>query len=353
MILHKLLLSIYLLSLVQGKEILKQIHIVFRHGERSPTSTYPNDPHKNYTWPGVGYLTNRGKLQMYTLGQNLRTIYSEFVPKYYWPLDVNFTSSYSDRCLMSGQLVASGLFPPKDVEIWNPSLLWQPIPMHYLPRNIDNLIVMRTSCAKYDQEFIDVHSSAKVEQYNKEYSNLYKYLTEHTGMEINNIEAVESLYNTLDIQQLNNLTLPDWVNSSLLAEMKIIGAQNLAIYSETEYMKKMKGGFFLTTVLSLMKRSLNGSLVPSINLYSAHDLTLVHIMRALNLVDILKPDFGATLIIELYENASLKIFYLTDWNGTPQEQVLKECNNPCTIEKFSEAFKAVLPTNWTEECQYT
>lgn len=31
---------------------------IFRHGERSPTGVYPNDPHSNFTWDGgYGALT--------------------------------------------------------------------------------------------------------------------------------------------------------------------------------------------------------------------------------------------------------------------------------------------------------
>ncbi|XP_076261962.1 lysosomal acid phosphatase-like [Rhynchophorus ferrugineus] len=347
----KVFFALCLVNIAQTNETLKQIHILFRHGERSPSSSYPNDPYKDYKWPGLGYLTNKGKYQMYNLGIYLRSLYNNLLGPYYWPSIVNFTSSYADRCLMSAQLVASGLFPPKDYQIWNPDLLWQPIPIHYLPRTQDNLIAMKTKCPKYDKEFVDVHNSTKVQNYNTEYTNIYQYLTENTGMTVKDIETVESLYNTLEIQQLNNLTLPQWVNSSIMSQMKIIGAQNLAIYSETEYMKRMKGGFFIKTVTDLMQKALNGSNTPSINLYSGHDLTLVHVMRALNLIDTIKPEFGASLVIELHNNSEIKILYINKWNGNSEEQTLEECNSPCTLEKFIKAFKAVIPLNWEKECQ--
>lgn len=101
---------------------------------------------------------------------------------------------------------------------------------------------MKSNCTEYDKEFLEVQNSSKVSQYNIDYAELYKYLTEHTGKVINDIEDVESLYNTLEIYQMKNMSLPYWVNDTLLAQMRVIAAQNLAIYSETEYMKKMKGG---------------------------------------------------------------------------------------------------------------
>lgn len=87
---------------------------------------------------------------MYTLGVNLKNYYKDFMPSYYWPIEVNFTSSSSDRCLMSSELLGAGLFPPRDTQIWNPDLLWQPIPIHYLPRNLDNVSLVHFFCTHHN-----------------------------------------------------------------------------------------------------------------------------------------------------------------------------------------------------------
>lgn len=36
----------------EGLRTLRMIAIIFRHGDRTPTETYPNDPYINYQWPG-------------------------------------------------------------------------------------------------------------------------------------------------------------------------------------------------------------------------------------------------------------------------------------------------------------
>lgn len=44
-----------------------------------------------------------------------------------------------------------------------------------------------------------------------------------------------------------------------------------------------------------------------INLYFGHDLTLVHVLRSLNLTEILKPGFAAYLLLESYSDRQLRV----------------------------------------------
>jgi len=39
-------------------------------------------------------------------------------------------------------------------------------------------------------------------------------------------------------------------------------------------------------------------------LYSAHDLTIVNVWRALGFTDLIKPDYGASLVFELHTTRS-------------------------------------------------
>ncbi|CAH1153461.1 unnamed protein product [Phaedon cochleariae] len=330
---------------------LQQLHVLFRHGERSPTETYPNDPYINHTWPdGWGYLTNTGKLQMYSLGMTIKNQYKHFIQDTYWPKDINISSSYSDRCKMSGQLFCAGMFPPTGEQIWNDDLLWQPIPINYLPRSEDITIAMKAKCGKYDEQLKEARVSPKILELEAAHHDLFEYLTKHTGKHISNIEDVEFLFNTLEIEGLNNMTLPDWVNQSMLATMEKLAARNLALYSETEYMKRMKGGVFVKTVISSMERISEGQSEPYLNLYAGHDITLVHVLRALKLTDTIKPGFGASLILELYSDGEIKVIYRNSWDGSPENMSLHHCSPPCQISAFRKSLESVLPLNWAEEC---
>lgn len=85
------------------------------------------------------FLFKRGKLESYNSGQKFRAQYTPLISEYYYPDEVIVNSSYSERCRSTAQVFCAGLFPPKDHQIWNPNLLWQPIPINYLPRNQDHV----------------------------------------------------------------------------------------------------------------------------------------------------------------------------------------------------------------------
>jgi hypothetical protein len=85
-------------------------------------------------------LLQKGMLQMFRLGEFLRTRYNGYLSELYSPNDFLMKSSANDRCLMSAQVVLAGLYPPTGSQVWNPDLKWQPIPVHSTPRHLDQVI---------------------------------------------------------------------------------------------------------------------------------------------------------------------------------------------------------------------
>lgn len=119
-------------------EFERQIH---RHGDRSPSRSYPNDPHINYKWPGGhGALLPEGSLQMFTLGKTLRNRYAKLLPSdgVYTPERILVMSSAVDRAQMSSQSLLAGFMPPPSDR--NPlPISWQPIPVHQIPQKLDDV----------------------------------------------------------------------------------------------------------------------------------------------------------------------------------------------------------------------
>ncbi|KAK4872173.1 hypothetical protein RN001_016297 [Aquatica leii] len=348
-----LLLNVYLINAGNNTKVLKLVQVLFRHGDRTPTETYPNDPYQH--WPeGWGTLTKLGKQQMYQLGQLLRKTYKDFLSEDYFSETVYVRSTEADRCIMSAQTLLAGLYPPTKDQTWNSNLLWQPIPVRYIPRNEDNVIAMKKNCSLYDTALKHAYETPRIKKIDEENKDLYEYLSASTGNKMNNIHAVELLYNTLEIEILNNLTLPEWTNNVSLDKLREIAKTNFAIFSDTTLMKRLTGGAFLNEALSFMYKKINSTSKLDLVLYSGHDITIVTITRTLGFEQLLKPKYGAFIVFELYKNEDedfeIEVLYGDSFETPPQKFEMEFCPTPCTLKNFVDRYKHVLPKDWEAEC---
>lgn len=102
----------------------------------------------------------------------------------------------------------AGLFHPIEDEIWNEDILWQPIPVHTVQRNLDHVLAVGKPCANYTAAYNTyVKESLEVQRMHREYTHLLKYWPEMSGANISTIPEVQWLYNTLEIEHHHNKTL--------------------------------------------------------------------------------------------------------------------------------------------------
>lgn len=120
----------------------------------------------------------------------------------------------------------------------------------------------------------------------------------------------EQLYNILSIEKANGLELPKWTESVFPNKLLALAERNLAVLTENAFMKRVKGGYFVTDVIDKMLEKRSNQLKPNrkVFIYSGHDVTLVNVMRALNIIDQTsrKPDYAAALLFELHHNPKLE-----------------------------------------------
>ena len=72
-------------------------------------------------------------------GKYLRTIYGDFLNKFYDRNQVNARSTDYDRTLMSTYSLLSGLYPPVEYQKFDEGLNWQPITVHTTDKMTDRV----------------------------------------------------------------------------------------------------------------------------------------------------------------------------------------------------------------------
>ncbi|XP_063634428.1 lysosomal acid phosphatase-like isoform X2 [Cydia splendana] len=219
---------------------LRLVIIFFRHGARTPNTSYKTDPFKAYQWPeGLGGLTNTGKLQLYELGKKYRSYYANFIDEEYYEKDVQVRSSDKSRCLMSAATFLAGLYPPAERQIWNPELLWQPIPIHSLPTHLDNIVASTKPCKVWKAMYEEL-----LEKSNKDakYTKLFEYLSNHTAQDMHSVLEVDFLYSTFLSQQEAGLKIPEWTKNYFPNQMRSAFMQSLALLSHNHTLQRFKVG---------------------------------------------------------------------------------------------------------------
>lgn len=346
---------------------LRMVGIVFRHGARNPTESYPNDPYLNYNWPGGwGALNKKGSKQMYDLGKNLHLRYYRLQPPdgLYSKEDIKVTSSAAERAVMSAQSFLASFMPPLEND--NPlPILWQPVAVNVLAREQDTLLIQKKPCPKYDEMLkkFYINPPQDVLEMNIKNANIYRALSKYTGLNISTILDVELLYNTLEIEKESALALPDWTEDLFPDKMLPIAERSYTLFTETPFMKKVKGGALLTDILEKMIKKRNGLLSPnrSIFVYAGHDITLVNLMNAMGILDETshKPDYAAALVIELHhsylytDDMEVRIvYYYNSEDKFPKEIPIPGCDHPCSLNNFEKTMtNIVLREDYDEICK--
>ncbi|XP_026331688.1 testicular acid phosphatase homolog, partial [Hyposmocoma kahamanoa] len=217
---------------------LRLVIIFFRHGAKIPESTYKSDPFRNYQWKdGAGALTNTGKIQLYELGKKYRSYYANFIPEEYYDKDVYVRSSDKSRCMMSAYTFLAGLYPPTERQMWHPDIPWQPIPVHSLPRELDNIVAGTKQCKVWKEMYVELLEEMNADP---KYTDLFDYLSKHTNQSMRSILEVDYLYSALMAQQESNLKIPEWAKNVFPNKMRTPFMLSLALLSYNETLQRFK-----------------------------------------------------------------------------------------------------------------
>lgn len=144
-------------------------------------------------------------MQLYRFGQYLRRRYDKLIGKKYSPNKIYIQSTDFDRTIMSAQTALAGLYPPNEDEKWHNEILWQPIPVHTIPWNMDHVLTTGRHCPKFEDALQKYRKeSPEVQRIYTEHSDLLVHWTKESGMDISSTRDVFLLHNTLFTEKERN-----------------------------------------------------------------------------------------------------------------------------------------------------
>ncbi|XP_066144523.1 prostatic acid phosphatase-like isoform X1 [Euwallacea fornicatus] len=363
-------------SPVRDDDELKAVVVLFRHGDRTPLSSWPNDEYfENATlFPeGNGQLINLGKERHFELGQWFRERYDGFLPKKYHYSKIYVQSTDVDRTLQSAASNLAGLFPPEEEQVWNKNLLWQPVPIHTIPESNDAILATTVPCDKHSSLRKELINSEEFQKLNDKLAPLFQNISELTGYSNVDITTFAELHSTIYIYREFNLTLKDWTDT-YWEQISRMAALDFQLDTYTQDLARLKVGPFFDFLINHLKSLKTGALVPQRHIrgpkyqhlelkaagnqpflmLSAHDSTVSDRLNAMGVYDDAAPEFAATLIWELKNGSNGSYVNMYFKNSTHFSKLtLPGCTFDCGFDDYVKLLEpiSVSLSQWTKECK--
>ncbi|KAI4459537.1 acid phosphatase-related [Holotrichia oblita] len=293
---------------------------------------------------------------MYDIGLALRNRYGQFIGNVYNHSKIEARSSYFARTRMSCELVMAAMFQPTLAETWNPKLNWQPTLCDYVSEEEDYIFLSEAKCGLLSLKRVEIEKDRILGKF-KQYQDLFRYLSDKSGMNIQTPAGVTPLYDTLRCQNDMNLNLPSWSRSVFPSPMSNLSVLDWDYFAKTDQQKRFAGGVLLETIVDNTNKKINrrpGYTAKQIYIYSGHDSNMVPIMSILNIYPRKIMPYGITIMFEIHrinKKFIVKV-YLQDSNvWRPRYMPLPNCAKYCTLKKFINTYKKYFGTK--EMCSHT
>jgi len=342
-------------SLPQSLPTLRLVQVLYRHGDRSPLHVFPSDIYKDYWTEGLGQLTKLGMEQQYNLGQFFRQQYDGFLSENYNLSEVYIRSSDVDRTLMSAACNLAGLYPPEAAQLWNPRLLWQPIPVHTIAKDDDYLLGSH-ACSKLDKLVKKTYNSSEVERINDRYRDLFEVMTEKAQKNITTIIDAFKVYDTFVIQKIHNLTVPSW-GEQVISRLEKIRFMKVVWKLYTREMIRLKTGELLKEMFANMKSKMAGTENRKMFIFSGHDTNVAGMLRALNVFNNATPPYSSAVVFELHQmfasDYRVQISFRNQSNSPPFVLTVPGCSDLCPFHQLTKLMSDVIAGDIQQECELT
>ena len=297
-------------------------------------------------------------------GQWLRERYSGWLAANYSRAEIVVRSTDVDRTLMSAQSQLAGLFPPSGSQVFDPSLPWQPIPVHTVPQEQDYLLSSHAHCPRFEELQAAIETGEFMRGLYIENKELFQYISEHVGENITDIVKLDYVYDTLLIESENNFTLPAWTRSVFPGQQfKQLRDLSFTVDTLTQELKRLKGGPLVKEMLSHWDQLQAGTLDPEMKvfMYSGHDTTVAPLLHTLGVFNTIAPPYASLVLVELldrgagplvkvsYRRVACNLYYpdlkavncRNDSSLPPFPLTLPGCDHLCPLEQFRQLTRPI------------
>lgn len=255
---------------------------------------------------------------------------------------------------MSAEACLAGLYPPVGPQIWDQNLKWQPIPIHTTPEDDDVVLAMKKDCAKYDVLMKQLLKSDEFRAIYGKLHDLFAYLTKYTGMVVADFLKLEYVYNTLYIESVYNLTLPDWTKAVYPDKLQPWAAFSFAVDCYTPELARLRTGPLLHQIQQyFLKCTTDLRPAPKFQMYSAHDMTIANVLQSVGAFQYHNPPYASLILFELRKADSLYYINLLYKNSSEvQNLTVKGCIFDCPFDEFRRVLQPVTidVKRWEKEC---
>lgn len=393
---HSVLVCLSCLLLFQASfaasDVLKQLHVITRHGSRPPLSKDANSLLEN----GGETLTPLGQKQLFDLGIWLRDQYSidDFLAVYDHKMD-RLESSNLDRTLTSANSLALGAFPDTARLGGNADQFFQnPLPhppaIPIFTRQDQNDVYLRAyhNCPRFNRNLQRLYASGawtSIEENNQSLlQKLREKLPSFSDDNNSSFVALKDVWNYYDpIHVARTECNPDPTSFACKSSFEdpdirfVLSSDEFAelesLVHQTEQLKygRATAGSLLGS--NLLWQILNRCTQPGrFFLYSAHAPTILGLLSTLKEWDIaeLFVDYGSAIVVEVYESPSqvisIRVLYKasSSTSSTPLGLSDIECNGDnlfvdqelaaCPIEniiRWAEKNTQKTVEDWCKECE--
>ena len=369
------------LLVVNAAPVLKQFHVITRHGSRTPLEKNP------YTLKeDSSLLTPLGEKEHYDLGVWLLNRYSSMLGPYYNASWHRLESSALERTLVSANSLALGLFP-ESARIGADKVTLLPVepanvPVYATGLTDDVTIRAYANCPAFDAKLQQLYASSTWTDLETQNIPLLTLLATYfpdqlvPGKIYIPLTNVWNCFDAINVaktecqddpSQYSCAHLPDPSIRDVLSASDWVTLQELAHTAESlRYESTTTAGPLLGS--NLVREIMSRIPQPTgrFFLYSAHYPTIFGVLATLQVKAPTFPDYAAALIFEVYEDNtttasnpySIQLWYKSGPNATTAVPIplTPACGGSatlCDVPSFSSwASRFTLPTtlDWCHAC---